>query len=240
MGKRLKVLFAGESAMVQTVEFKGHDSFTTVRYGEAFAVMKRVFDSLGHDVTHIPCHMVASNFPRTVGGLEAYDAILFSDVGSNTFLLLPEMVRTGKRLPNLLKNVAEYVANGGGFGMIGGYMTFQGMDGKGKWKDSAIEKVLPVNMIYGDDRVEVPEGADLFCDSDFHPILNGIPVEWPYILGYNKTIAKEGADVLVDYAKAQVDFDWKPAGFELGGTTEEMELSNTADFQNRFIRSSGF
>ncbi|MBS5879517.1 MAG: cytoplasmic protein, partial [Clostridium sp.] len=50
---------------------------------------------------------------------------------------------------------------------------------KGKWKDSIIEKILPVELQSGDDRVEVPEGADLSCVPDSHPILAGLPAEWP-------------------------------------------------------------
>lgn len=122
-------------------------------------------------VTHIPCHRVALDYPRSVEELAKYDAVLFSDVGSNTFLLLPDMVKTGKRVKNLLKVTRDYVANGGGFCMIGGYMTYQGMEAKGKWKDSIIEKILPVELQSGDDRVEVPEGADLSCVPDSHPIL---------------------------------------------------------------------
>ena len=138
MKSRLKILFVGETAMVQTTEFKGHDYFSTVRYGEAFGVMAKVFETLGHDVTHIPCHLVPTRFPRTIEELGEYDVVLFSDIGTNTFLLLPEMVRTGKRVPNLLTLMKEYIENGGGFCMIGGYMTYQGMDGKGKWKNLSI------------------------------------------------------------------------------------------------------
>ena len=199
MKEKLNILFVGETALIQTTEVKGHDVFNTVRFGEAYLVMKRVMEKLGHTVTHIPCHQVPMLFPRTIEELQAFDVILVSDIGTNTFLLLPEMVRMGKRLPNLLKLMAQYVENGGGFCMIGGYMTFQGIDGKGHWKGSIIEKIMPVDMIYGDDRVEVPEGADLSCKPDSHPILKGLPAEWPYILGYNKTVAKPKADVLVEH-----------------------------------------
>jgi uncharacterized membrane protein len=78
-------------------------------------------------------------------------------------------------------------------------MTFGGMDGKGKWKDSCIEEILPVALQYHDDRKEVPEGADLGCVPDSHPILKDLPAKWPYILGYNKTVAKSNATVLVSF-----------------------------------------
>ena len=193
MDRKLRILFVGESCFVTTTEYKGIDLFSETNYAEAFGVMREVFEKLGHRVTHIPCHLVGSLYPRTPEELRQFDVVLFSDVGSNTFLLLPEMVRTGKRVVNLLSLTRQYVAEGGGFGMIGGYMTFQGMDAKGKWKDTPIEETLPVSFLPHDDRMEVPEGADLRCEPDSHPVVAGLPAEWPYILGYNKSILKDGA-----------------------------------------------
>lgn len=195
--KPLKVLFAGETCMVHGIEFKGYDSFTSTRYAEAFAVMRRVFEKIGADVTHVPCHRVPFDFPNTLEGLQQYDAILFSDVGSNTFLLHPDTTRLCRRTPNMLKLVKQYVEQGGGFAMIGGYMTFQGFEAKGKWKDTAVEEILPVSLLPGDDRVETPEGVDLAAALPNHPILRGIPLQMPFILGYNRTVAKPGADILI-------------------------------------------
>jgi uncharacterized membrane protein len=199
MQKPLSILFVGESCFATHVEYKGIDDFQETNYHESAVVMKNLFTGLGHQFTHIPCHLVARDFPRDLETLSKFDVVIFSDVGSNTFLLLPEMVRTGKRVPNLLKLVREYVSNGGGFGMIGGYMTFQGMEGKGKWKNSVIEEILPVSLLYGDDRCEVPEGADLGCMPGAHPVLEGLPAKWPYILGYNKLDAKPDSTVLVTF-----------------------------------------
>ena len=50
-----------------------------------------------------------------------------------------------------------------------------------------------------DDRVEVPEGADIICNPSKHDILKDFPREWPYILGYNRLIAKPEADVIVEF-----------------------------------------
>lgn len=194
----LSILFVGESCMVHHVEFKGYDQFTGTNYNESGAIMREMFESLGHSFTHIPCHLVSRQFPRTLDALSKYDLVLLSDVGSNTFLLLPDMVRSGVRSVNLLKLIKEYVAAGGGFGMIGGYMTFQGIEAKAKYKDSHIEDILPVTLLPYDDRVEIPEGADLLCDSD-SPLLADLPREWPYILGYNRLIAKSDATVLVHF-----------------------------------------
>lgn len=39
------------------------------------------------DVTYMPAHTVQIAFPEDVAQLEQYDAIVISDIGSNTFLL---------------------------------------------------------------------------------------------------------------------------------------------------------
>ena len=136
---------------------------------------------------------------RSVAVVDPYDVVLFSDVGADTFLLLPDMVRTGVRRPDLLKLTREYVRGGGGFGMIGGYMTFAGFAGAARYASTPIEEILPVSISPYDDRVEVPDGADLFCDPESHSALNGLPAEWPYILGYNRLKAKPDARVLVSF-----------------------------------------
>ena len=42
--------------------------------------------------------------------------------------------------------------------MIGGYFSFQGIDGSARWRRTPVEDVLPVTCLPYDDRVEVPEG----------------------------------------------------------------------------------
>jgi uncharacterized membrane protein len=198
--KRPSVLFVGESAVVQTFEYKGYDAFSSIRYGNnGRRFVGKMLAGIDHDLAYIPCHLVPFEFPRSIEELSRFDVVLFSDVGSNTFLLLPEMVREGVRVPNLLELVCEFVRRGGGFGMIGGYMSFGGMDGKAKWKDSSIEEILPVAIGYHDDRKEVPEGADLSCVPGSHPILAGLPAELPHIFGYNKVTARPDSTVLISW-----------------------------------------
>ncbi|GHU77363.1 hypothetical protein AGMMS49992_25000 [Clostridia bacterium] len=199
MSAKLSILFVGESCFATSTEYKGINEFSETGYHESVGIMRSLFEKLGFEFTHIPCHLVARDYPRDLETLSRYDVVLFSDVGSDTFLLLPEMTRTGKRVTNLLALTRRYIENGGGFGMIGGYMTFQGFSAKGKWKDSPIETALPTSLCVGDDRCEIPEGADLRCVPGSHPALEGLPAEWPYILGYNKLIAKPTATVLVEF-----------------------------------------
>ena len=47
-----------------------------------------------------------------------------------------------------------------------------------------------------DDRMEHCEGVVPEIVKKEHEVLNGIPVEFPNVLGYNKTIAKTDADVV--------------------------------------------
>ncbi len=199
MKQSLNILFVGESYFATLTEIKGKDMFDETNYHEPALIMKEMLEALGHKFTHIPCHLVPRDYPRDLATLSLYDVVIYSDVGSNSFLLLPEMVNTGKRMVNTLALTKQYVENGGGFCMIGGYMTFQGMNAKGKWKDTHIEDILPVNMLPHDDRCEVPEGADLCCEPSSHPIFEGIPAQLPYILGYNKLIAKSDAKVLMEF-----------------------------------------
>ena len=197
MSKTIRILFVGESFISHITEYKGYDHFSETGYHVPAEIMRRILEGHGFSFTHMPCHLVARDYPRDMETLGQYNVVLFSDVGSNTFLLLPEMTQAGKRTVNLLALTKEYVQHGGGFGMIGGYMTFQGFQAKGKWKDSHIEDILPVTMLPYDDRVELPEGIDLVCNPDTHPILEGLPAKWPYVFGYNQLIAKEQAQVLV-------------------------------------------
>ena len=199
MAKSLSVLLVGESCFATSTEYKGIDHFSETNYYSSGDLFGRIIEGLGHQFTHIPCHLISRLYPRNLEELQQFDVVLFSDVGSNSFLLLPEVVRQGKRSVNLLKLTCEYVKAGGGFGMIGGYMTFQGMDARGKWKETPIEEILPVTLRDGDDRREIPEGADLICEPGSHPILSGLPAQWPYILGYNRLTAKSNADVVVAF-----------------------------------------
>lgn len=187
--------------MVHSVEMKGYDQFTATRYADHALQMRSLFEKAGHKFTHVPCHKVHMEFPTNLEALGQFDAVLLSDVGANTMLLHPDTTRFCKRTTNLLKLIKDYVEYGGGFGMIGGYLTFQGFEAKGQYKDTPIEDILPVNLLANDDRIEIPEGADLYIDPDAHPLLHGLPATWPYILGYNRVLPKEGAQILVANAQ---------------------------------------
>lgn len=91
-----------------------------------------------------------------------------------------------KRRPNRCELIKEYVAQSESFCMIGGYMSFTGIEAKARFGETAIVDILPVKMLDKDDRVEFPEGLIPETVNE-HEILKGSPMKGPYFLGYNKT-----------------------------------------------------
>lgn len=194
MSKR--VLIAGESWTVHSIHQKGFDSFTTTEYAEGVRWLRAALEAAGWEVTYQPSHVAAREFPHTAEELAAYDCVMLSDIGANTLLLHPDTFSRSKTLPNRLHAIRDYVANGGGFVMVGGYLTFQGIDAKAQYAGTAIEDILPITMHRQDDRMECPQGVEPVIKME-HPVLDGLDGQWPDLLGYNQIAAKTGAEVLV-------------------------------------------
>lgn len=193
----LNILLAGESWMKHTIHVKGFDSFTTSEYEEGVYWLREALETEGHNFNFMPGHLVAEQFPHTIEELKQYDVIIISDIGANSFLLSNHTFSESKVGPNRLQLLHDYVEQGGGLLMVGGYLTFQGIDAKARYKGTPIERCLPVDMLVNDDRVELPEGTTPIVEQSNHAILKDIPKEWPPFLGYNRLIAKPDADVLV-------------------------------------------
>ncbi|KFL31084.1 cytoplasmic protein [Devosia riboflavina] len=191
-----RILIAGESWTVHSIHQKGFDSFTTTEYAEGVRWLKAALEKGGWDVTFQPSHVAAREFPFTAEDLAAYDVVLLSDIGANTLLLHPETFTKSKVLPNRLASIRDYVANGGGLVMVGGYLTFQGIDAKAQYAGSPIEEALPVSIEKGDDRVEAPQGIEPVVIDAAHPIVAGLDASWPILLGYNRIAAKPGATLV--------------------------------------------
>ena len=83
--KSLKVLFIGESWHIHMIHSKGYDSFTSSKYEEGATWLLQCLKNSQVDVTYMPAHTVQIAFPEDVAQLEQYDAIVISDIGSNTF-----------------------------------------------------------------------------------------------------------------------------------------------------------
>ena len=154
-----RVLLAGESWTTTSIHVKGFDSFTTVEYAEGGGALIAALEGAGHDVTFMPNHVAATEFPFTRDGLAAFDVVLLSDIGANTLLVPPVVFSRGETRPNRLELLRDWVLAGGGLGMVGGYLSFQGIEAKANYRTSPLAGVLPVEMELGDDREETPEGA---------------------------------------------------------------------------------
>lgn len=156
MSKR--ILLAGESWMSYTTHVKGADSFYTSLYETGETYLKAALERGGYEFTFMPNHVAQEEFPFTMDELVQYDLVILSDIGANT-LLLPALTFTKSRiLPNRCSLIRDYVLEGGALLMIGGYLTFSGIDAKGKWQDTPVQDVLPVRILPTDDRMEHCEG----------------------------------------------------------------------------------
>lgn len=203
-----RILLAGESWIMHTIHQKGVDSFTTTAYGEGHHWLSTALADNHFSVEHLPNHLASSNFPLSLENLNRYDAVILSDIGSNTLLLHPDTFERSVALPNRLELIREYVECGGGLVMIGGYFTFQGFEAKARYAGTPIETALPVNMMTIDDRSEVPNGIAPKVSDVQHPITEGLPESWPDILGYNRFTAKDGADVLAVAGEDPLAVSW--------------------------------
>ncbi len=196
MSEKETVLLVGESWMSLGTHVKGFNDFSTGFYEEGHAALSAALK--GHfTLEYLPAHLSATKFPNDAEALSHFAAILFSDIGADTLLLHPDTFLHYEPVPNRLNAVRDYVANGGGFGMIGGYMSFAGFGGKAHYHGTAIEDILPVSVLPYDDRVEVPEGFVPSVVDPNHPILSNISDEWPILLGYNRLQAGEDSTVLL-------------------------------------------
>lgn len=199
-----KILFIGESWMVHVQETKGFDIFTFDYYETATEYIEQALTASGENIfIHLPSHLVEAQFPKTMNELKEFDVVMISDCGANTFQLPMSTFSRLQRSENKLKMLQDYVADGGSLVMIGGYLTFQGIEAKGAYKNTYLEEVLPVTLLTGDDRVERCQGVMPKITEPGHPVFENVPCDnLPCLYGYNKLLPKENAQVI-----AQVDDD---------------------------------
>lgn len=193
-----RVLLAGESWVSAVIDHKGYDAFPHTQVHIGCAALLAALREQGHEVTHLKSHDVAADFPLTLDELAAFDVVILSDIGANSLLLPPQVFEQGRRAPNRLKLLREWVHGGGGLMMAGGYLSFQGFQAKANFHDTPVEDVLPVTILPYDDRVEAPEGVEGVVVDASHPVTAGLDATWPAILGYQKLTAREDATVLAE------------------------------------------
>jgi uncharacterized membrane protein len=194
-----KILLAGESWTSTATHIKGWDQFPSVTHHRGADEFVSILHGADFDFTYMLCHEAATDFPSTDAALDAYDCIILSDIGANTLLLSPDVWIHSRRAPNRLKLLRSYVERGGGLIMVGGYYSFQGINGAARYRNTAVEAVLPTAIHPYDDRIELPEGIvpELGAGVAGHPVLSGVPTDFPYLLGINEVVAKPGATTLL-------------------------------------------
>lgn len=195
---RTEVLLVGESWVSAATHYKGFDQFSSVTFHKGAEPLVDALRDSPFALTYMTAHEAAEGFPFTMEALRRYRAIILSDIGSNTLLLPPSVWLRGQPTPNRLKLIRDWTAEGGGLLMIGGYLTFQGIDGRGRWHRTPVEDALPVTCLPYDDRIEVPEGfRPHITGNPAHPILQGLDGPWPLLLGANEVAVRERTDVEV-------------------------------------------
>lgn len=198
MPDRTKVLLVGESWMTSATHYKGWDQFSSTTFHLGAEPLVEALADSEFDLTYMPAHEAATSFPLTLEGLQAYRTLILSDIGANTILLHPDVWLHSKRIPNRLKLIRSYVEAGGGLLKVGGYLSYQGINGTARFRGTPVADVLPVEIHAYDDRIELPEGFQPeIVGSEDHPILAGLGRDWPPLLGVNEVRLKPGgADLL--------------------------------------------
>jgi uncharacterized membrane protein len=192
------VLLVGETWTTLETHVKGWDHFAAARFESgAEPLMRALTPDDAVAVQHLSAHDAVHELPFDVAGYGDVDVVILSDIGADTLLLHPD-VWGGQRRPNRLAVLAEWVRQGGGLAMAGGYLSFQGIQGRGRYRSTAIEHVLPAVMSPYDDRVETPEGVEPRRTATAHPVVDGLEEQWPHVLGYNRFGVPAEATVLAE------------------------------------------
>jgi uncharacterized membrane protein len=201
---RTRVLLVGESWMSAATHYKGFDQFSSTTFHLGAEPLVAALKDGPFELDYMPAHEAVQRFPFTTDGLAPYRVVILSDIGANSLLLPQEVWMHGRTMPNRVRLIRDWTSAGGGLVMVGGYLSFQGFEGKAFWHRSAVEEALPVDCLPYDDRIEMPEGMVAEIVKPDHPILAGLPGPWPALLGMNEVRVKARAGVEV-LARASAD-----------------------------------
>lgn len=195
--RRPHILIVGETVFKIHTHYKGFAAYETGYQTMTLDPFLSRFTDTAMAIDFLPNHEVSRKFPDTVEAFSQWDAVVFSDAPADSFLLAPDTL-AGKVMPNRLRVLGDWVRGGGGFAMIGGWMSFGGFHGKGHWAFSPITELVPATILPHDDRMEVPEGTVPAMRGGHanHAILDGLPGRWPDFLGYNKLTDPTGEVLL--------------------------------------------
>jgi len=197
----VKILYSGDCALVSTTFLKGMNTFS---YGEIFDERDFLLKPLEADkelnFDYLPTPLVSKDFPNSIEEISKYDVIILSDLGTDTILLYPDRFKIPMG-ENRLKLIEQYVKNGGGLAVVGGWMSFGGQMGQGKYHGTVLEDVLNINVSPFDDRVEIPEGSRYNPVKKDHPLIENM--EWEssplLFLGYNRFEARNKDNIIAEW-----------------------------------------
>jgi uncharacterized membrane protein len=190
-----RILLIGESWVSAATHFKGFDQFGSVTFHTGAEPLVKSLKDSPFELTWMKAHEAVEQFPYDMKSLKHFDAFILSDIGSNSLLLPPDVWLHSRTVPNRLKLLRQRVEEGAGLLMCGGYFSFQGIDGKARWRRTPVEDVLPVTCLPWDDRVEIPEGTTGEIVLPEHPVMSGLNQVWPALLGVNEVELRVRDDV---------------------------------------------
>ena len=184
---------------------KGIDTWTFAYYSDDAEYLIETAKEAGDiEIRHIPNEKVIAECPSTVEELSQYDVMILSDCGYNNMVMQPGNVQPYRipMGPNRPKAIYEYVQQGGGLIMVGGWLSFSGLQGKAMYSGTLIDELLPVKCMPrgADDRIEVTDGYMFKIEDPEHPVVKGI--DWTrkyHLLGYNKAELREDAHLIASY-----------------------------------------
>ncbi len=213
----LKILYVGDSEIVLNRYLVGADVIEQSYFNDNGRFFREAMASQPMvEVRHITPHGVATQFPVKLSELKAYDVVIFSDVGYNSLIFYPGLTPPYQYPlgPDRIGMVRDFVEQGGGFLMVGGYLSFAGLNGIARWSGTDVETLLPVSIATHDDRAEVVQGFRFKIDQPDHPIVAGLPWEsadWT-LCGYNKVTLKSGATLVASYQGDPLIACWEYKG----------------------------
>jgi len=197
----VNVLYIGDSETVISRYAVGADVFEQAYFNDNGRYLRNALaDHPEIRVRHIVPAAVPQEFPASDRELNAYDVVIFSDVGYNSMIFYPGLTPPYEYPlgPDRCQMVADFVTRGGGFIMVGGYLSFAGFNGIARYHGTVIEEILPVTIAPNDDRVEVVAGFRFEMVDPEHPVVAGL--HWDNarftLCGYNRVTLKPGAHLI--------------------------------------------
>jgi len=190
-----RILLAGETFVLTQRVTVGYDLSGSGSYANGALHFLAALRAGGFTVDHLPSERCEAEFPASLSALDAYDAVVLSDIGALSLLYTAD-TRAARPGVNRLVVLHDWVERGGGLMMAGGYLSFQGMSASARYHGTPLEECLPVECLPHGDGLEAPEGMTPRLLAE-HPISAGLPATLPPILGLNRVLVRPTAETTV-------------------------------------------